>query len=187
MRYKTLNDAARNSLVADVYRQTLSPGDIRIWYRKAHDPRVVDEELRTYLLDLGMGSEWIKEKGVLLPTPNNIWRSHTKLGSIAGQGRVTDVSQSGEPAVEAIYEALQGDFWSPQGEARDLIRGLGLRHTSMSMGDMIHFPDGALWMVDTFGFKKIWPKSNPRRKAKKKAARKNPDRRAILRRAMRGT
>lgn len=35
-----------------------------------------------------------------------------------------------------VFMKMQGENWSPKGEARDLIRALGLRHTSMSVGDI---------------------------------------------------
>jgi hypothetical protein len=172
MRYKNLNDAAKNPKVKDEYRRILSPGDIRIWYSRSDWP----------------GQFWgieslprLPEK-VSLPTPQNIWDSHVKLGAINGAAGRYDA-----PALEVIFAVMQGENWSPRGEARDLITSKGLRHTSMSVGDIIQPPDGTLWYVDSFGFEKIWPRSNPRSRGQKRKARNNPDARAILRRAMRGT
>lgn len=42
---------------------------------------------------------------------------------------------------EQIFELMQGETWSPEGEARSLIEAVGLRHTSMSVGDCIDEPD----------------------------------------------
>lgn len=39
---------------------------------------------------------------------------------------------------ESIYYRCQGEIWSPQGEANPLIRGNGLHHTSMSIGDVVY-------------------------------------------------
>jgi hypothetical protein len=36
-----------------------------------------------------------------------------------------------------LWVNLQGEFWSPGGEARMLIERLGLEHTSMAVGDVI--------------------------------------------------
>lgn len=36
-----------------------------------------------------------------------------------------------------VFYKMQGEVWSPLGEARPLIRALGLRHTSMSVGDVV--------------------------------------------------
>lgn len=68
--------------------------------------------------------------------------SHVLLGSIA------------ETDLEAIFRALQGENWSPDGQARDLIRGKGLSHTSMSVGDVVKI-GGRAWMVAFEGFAEI--------------------------------
>ena len=38
---------------------------------------------------------------------------------------------------EDIFQTMQGEVWSPTGEAKDLILSKELRHTSMSVGDAI--------------------------------------------------
>ena len=68
--------------------------------------------------------------------------THIKLGSIAA----TDP--------DSVFGLMQGEVWSKFGEARDLIIGLGLRHTSMSVGDVMKI-GGKLLMVDSFGFKEL--------------------------------
>lgn len=40
-------------------------------------------------------------------------------------------------SLDDVFLMMQGDVWSPNGEARDFIRGKGLKHTSMSVGDVI--------------------------------------------------
>jgi hypothetical protein len=40
---------------------------------------------------------------------------------------------------------MQGEVWSPNGEARPLIECLGLGHTSMSIGDVAQDPQGVYW------------------------------------------
>ena len=43
---------------------------------------------------------------------------------------------------EQTYHWLQGEVWSPNGEARELIDSLeGIHHTSMSMGDIVQVDD----------------------------------------------
>lgn len=37
-----------------------------------------------------------------------------------------------------VYELMQGERWSPNGERTEYIWLLGLAHTSMSIGDLIH-------------------------------------------------
>lgn len=47
---------------------------------------------------------------------------------------------------------MQGEIWSPNGEANELIRSKGLFHTSMSVGDCAvdetgkNFSSGIYWM-----------------------------------------
>lgn len=57
--------------------------------------------------------------------------------------------------IEDIYMAMQGEMWSPRGEARDLIRMTGVGHTSMSVGDVVVDEDGTVFMVDNIGFTKL--------------------------------
>jgi hypothetical protein len=38
--------------------------------------------------------------------------------------------------IGGVFWRMQAEEWSPNGEARDLIRKLGLHHTSMSVGDV---------------------------------------------------
>jgi hypothetical protein len=54
-----------------------------------------------------------------------------------------------------VWHTMQGEIWSPNGEARDLIRGLGLQHTSMSVGDLIVDDEGCVFEVANVGFKEI--------------------------------
>ena len=46
---------------------------------------------------------------------------------------------------------MQGEAWSPQGQARYLIDKLGVGHTSMSVGDII-IVNRKMLMVDRMGF-----------------------------------
>lgn len=55
-----------------------------------------------------------------------------------------------------LYHYFQAETWSPSGEARPLIAGLGLQHTSMSIGDVIeNFDAKCAWMVADIGFIEI--------------------------------
>lgn len=54
---------------------------------------------------------------------------------------------------EGVFSLMQGECWSPRGEAQTLIQGLGLSHTSMSVGDLVHDLGAGTWHgVDAFGF-----------------------------------
>jgi hypothetical protein len=49
--------------------------------------------------------------------------------------------------LDHVFYNMQGEIWSPNGEARELIQSKGLRHTSMSVGDVIEL-DGSYWLPD---------------------------------------
>lgn len=58
--------------------------------------------------------------------------------------------------VDDVYTMMQGEMWSPNGEARKLIQSKGLLHTSMSVGDVTYdCKDGKFYVVDFVGFKKL--------------------------------
>jgi hypothetical protein len=59
------------------------------------------------------------------------------------------------PRREEIFAQMQGEVWSPHGEARELIASLGLHHTSMSIGDVVQDDDGAHWMCAEIGWQRL--------------------------------
>jgi len=71
--------------------------------------------------------------------PQDLSKTHILLGTI------------GIAKLETIFGALQGENWSPNGEARQLIQEKGLAHTSMSCGD-IAVIDGTVWLCAAFGW-----------------------------------
>ncbi len=56
--------------------------------------------------------------------------------------------------LDHVFYNMQGEIWSPNGEARELIQSKGLRHTSMSVGDVIEL-DGSYWLVSSSGFEDL--------------------------------
>lgn len=60
---------------------------------------------------------------------NNLDKTHSLLGS---------GDENLDP--DDFFCRLQGERWSPNGEANPLIRAQGLAHTSMSVGDLIIYP-----------------------------------------------
>lgn len=50
---------------------------------------------------------------------------------------------------------MQGEIWSPNGEARALIQQKGLQHTSMSVDDIIVDEEGHVYIVDAIGFREL--------------------------------
>jgi hypothetical protein len=59
------------------------------------------------------------------------------LDQVKGPGWIM-VKRVGAADTEEVFHHMQGEVWSPRGEARPLIRALGLHHTSMSVGDALH-------------------------------------------------
>ena len=47
--------------------------------------------------------------------------------------------------LDDAFRRMQGENWSPQGEARKLLQALDLHHTSMSVGDVLRDEEGAYW------------------------------------------
>jgi len=103
----------------------------QIWYWKGEAAR-----------DLLMGFEWCKEKGKL-PDPRNLAKTHVLLKEVE------------ETNPEKIFGQMQGEVWSPNGEANAMIREKGLDHTSMSVGDVVVLPDGKVLMTDSCGFQEV--------------------------------
>jgi hypothetical protein len=54
-----------------------------------------------------------------------------------------------------VYARMQGDRWSPRGEARKLIKAIGLQHTSMSVGDVVVDSHGAVFEADRIGWREF--------------------------------
>lgn len=127
--YKTIHDAV-------IHQKILAKGKIEIWYVQPSKGR-----------DFRMGVEWIVEKGILPKSTKDLKKTHKLLGKIKGAGNNAN-------ALEIVWGAMQGEHWSPAGEANTLIKKLGLHHTSMSMGDVIVMGKD-MYMVDTFGFENI--------------------------------
>lgn len=58
---------------------------------------------------------------------------------------------------EEVYAYMQGENWSPHGEARDLVIAFRVFHTSMMVGDIVFDPKlRQYWIVDRIGFKPIY-------------------------------
>lgn|SRR5262245_15168156 len=96
-----------------------------------------------YFRDGTMGSDWLREHN-MLPDPGALDKTHVFLL----EAQAADLEQ--------LYMAMQGERWSPKGEARPLIRMKGLQHTSMSVGDVAVDQDTwDAWMVERFGFTKL--------------------------------
>jgi hypothetical protein len=78
----------------------------------------------------------------LLPDPDDLVKTHVFLKMI----------EAGN--LEQVYFKMQGEDWSPTGEARKFVAGKGLRHTSMSVGDVaVDHNSRFAYIVDRMGFR----------------------------------
>jgi hypothetical protein len=92
-----------------------------------------------------MKPEWFGE-GMMGATPNKdeLEKTHVLLRTIVVEGWTLD----------KVFEEMQAEQWSPNGEQRSFIESKGLAHTSMSIGDVV-VQDGEPFAVEAFGFGKL--------------------------------
>ena len=58
--------------------------------------------------------------------------------------------------LEELYWRMQGENWSPNGEAREVLMLTGVQHTSMSVGDITRCVEsGEVWRVEDIGWKDV--------------------------------
>jgi len=58
--------------------------------------------------------------------------------------------------LEDLFRNMQGENWSPNGEAREFIKSKRLIHTSMSVGDVAYEIETGKWyVVDIMGFREL--------------------------------
>ena len=112
---------------ASKYEDGLRKGMTEIWYAKPSPTN-------------GVHYDRLKSKG-MLPDPRNLKKTHVLIGKIK------------ERNLEKIYDMMQGENWSPNGEAYDLISKTDT-HTSMSVGDIIVVGNKVVF-VDGIGFKEL--------------------------------
>ena len=106
------------------------PGPTEVWYWKDDMGR-----------DMMMGKNFLIKYNKM-PDSANLAATHVKLGSVK------------ETNPEKVFHMMQGEIWSPEGQARDFIQASGTGHTSMSVGDIV-VVNGKALMVDRFGFTPI--------------------------------
>jgi hypothetical protein len=99
-----------------------------------------------------MRPEWFRD-GICYKEPNafDLAKTHIHLKDVEiepGKNIGYDLEQ--------IWISMQGEMWSPNGEARPLIEAKGLRHTSMSVGDcLVEVDSGNVYLTASAGFKCI--------------------------------
>jgi hypothetical protein len=102
-------------------------GRTDIWYAK-------DE----YTRDSFMGYDWLEKNGIL-PDVKNLRKTHVFIGRIH------------ESNLNKVYRMMQGEEWSPNGEARTMLQRKGIGHTSMYIGDIV-ISNSKVMMADRSGF-----------------------------------
>lgn len=92
---------------------------------------------------------WFSKLGVVFPNvqpnPDALEETHVHVKDVTAQ------------SLEQVFMKMQGGIWSPNGEARELIKSKGLTHTSMSIGDAVKI-DGKIMVVMGVGWEVL--KSN---------------------------
>jgi len=129
--------APRNSFryesVADAAEVTGDPRyagrGTKVWYVKPGPSR-----------DLSMGYDFLVKYDIPVPTLRTLKDTHTLLGEV------------GERDPEKVWMMMQGEIWSPGGEAWDIAKRAG--HTSMMVGDIVQV-GRKLYMADPLGFKEL--------------------------------
>jgi hypothetical protein len=58
-------------------------------------------------------------------------------------------------SLDDAWRQMQGENWSPYGDARPLLKRLGLSHTSMSVGDVVQDEDGIYWECLDIGWRPV--------------------------------
>tara|TARA_B100001057_G_scaffold439773_1_gene473203 strand:- start:301 stop:711 length:411 start_codon:yes stop_codon:yes gene_type:complete len=131
--YHSLNEAANNASVREQTRDFLSSPE-------SEDAPAIEV---WYAINPDFSGD-----GMFEPFDSDMGPTHAKLGEVEYRADW-----------QSLYGALQGDFWSPNGEARSLIMSKGLRHTSMSVGDVlvVRHPDRPTetWMCANTGWRQL--------------------------------
>lgn len=116
-----------NDAVSSTGNTGYSIGNTEIWYAKD--------------MLVNKGLDWMVAHGTA-PDRKDLRKTHVFLGRISKSNP------------NEVYKMMQGQFWSPDGEANMMLRRKGVGHTSMSTGDIIVVGDKAM-MVDSNGWKNI--------------------------------
>jgi len=122
--YESLNDAVEQTGISE-----LMEGDTEIWYGRMG--QIVTSQTLSYAASLG----W-------MPDRNNLAHTHVHIGNIQEDG------------LEEVFALMQGECWSPQGQANMMLRELGADHTSMSVGDVVKIGD-FIWICRPSGWEEV--------------------------------
>ena len=111
--------------------------------------------------DLNMGLDFLlehKENIVNQLSIGDLKDTHTLL-AVYPASSIDRPTMSGSTIdLEEIFTYFQGEVWSRNGEAKPLIRVFGLKHTSMSVGDLVVY-DNEIFFCDNDGWENITKKT----------------------------
>lgn len=102
----------------------------------------VDKEMaRQYRIYYAMDPVFLPDPGL---KRSNLGETHVWLMDLEAEN------------LEDVFKKMQGEKWSPNGEARQLILSKGFRHTSISVGDVVYDVEADKYFeVDMIGFREI--------------------------------
>lgn len=97
----------------------------------------------THMANMMLGTKFLIDNGIM-PDVSSINKTHVELGAISANN------------LDNVYMKMQGEMWSPFGEANNFIITKELRHTSMSIGDIVYdHQSSKYFMCDTVGFTEL--------------------------------
>jgi len=120
---------------------------IKIWYMNKKGWRLFGGNLSEMTLQRKNQTH-----PLLRPTVATLEDTHTLLMTLE-RAEIPRVRKEHE-SLDDVFAWMQGENWSPNGEARPLIAAKGLFHTSMSVGDVMDY-GGEYYMVAPLGFELI--------------------------------
>jgi hypothetical protein len=115
--------------------------NVTIWYASM----IGYEQHPEFMINLSLGQKFANKNSNHLLNKESINETHVSIGEF----NFKNLKNIG--SLDELFHVFQGEVWSPNGEARDLIEKSGATHTSMSVGDIIQFGT-ILMMVDLAGF-----------------------------------
>lgn len=81
----------------------------------------------------------------------NLHESHVHITNVAVDPRM----RTSYDILDKVYRDMQGENWSPQGQAAAILRRRGVHHTSMSVGDVAVLENGSAWECADTGWHRI--------------------------------
>lgn len=97
--------------------------------------RVSDPEGRDFAVYYAINPKFVPDPSL---TVSRLAQTHCRVMSI----RIRDGNDGNmfmdKILLQRVFERMQCENWSPNGEAKEVIRALNLHHTSMSAGDVIY-------------------------------------------------